>query len=225
MEVIKTKSRENSLILDFFAGSATTADAVMQLNAEDGGHRKYILATLDEQVADKSAAKEAGYETIDQISRERIRRAAAKLKEDQPDKVQGQDLGFKAFKVDSSNFKDVYQTPDAYVQGDLLDSISNVKEYRTDLDLLFQVMLRWGMELSLSIKKETVEGKTIYNVDNDSLIACFEDNLTDNLIRQIAQQEPLRAIFKDDSFTNSADKINLTQIFKEVSPMTKVKVV
>ena len=170
MEVIKTKSRENSLILDFFAGSATTADAVMQLNAEDGGHRKYILATLDEQVADKSAAKEAGYETIDQISRERIRRAAAKLKEDQPDKVQGQDLGFKAFKVDSSNFKDVYQTPDAYVQGDLLDSISNVKEYRTDLDLLFQVMLRWGMELSLSIKKETVEGKTIYNVDNDSLI-------------------------------------------------------
>ena len=223
--LIKFNDRNDSVVLDFFAGSATTADAVMQLNAEDGGHRKYILATLDEQVADKSAAKEAGYETIDQISRERVRRAAAKLKEDQPDKVQGQDLGFKAFKVDSSNFKDVYQTPDAYVQGDLLDSISNVKEYRTDLDLLFQVMLRWGMELSLSIKKETVEGKTIYNVDNDSLIACFEDNLTDNLIRQIAQQEPLRAVFKDDSFTNSADKINLTQIFKEVSPMTKVKVV
>lgn len=217
--------KKNALILDFFAGSATTADAIMQLNAEDGGHRKYILATLDEQVADKSAAKEAGYETIDQISRERIRRAAKKIQEENPEKAQGQDLGFKAFKVDSSNFKDVYQTPDAYVQGDLLDSISNVKEDRTDLDLLFQVMLRWGMELSLSIKKETVEGKTIYNVDNDSLIACFEDNLTDNLIRQIAQQEPLRAVFKDDSFTNSADKINLTQIFKEVSPMTKVKVV
>ncbi|SDB15943.1 adenine-specific DNA-methyltransferase [Streptococcus henryi] len=216
---------KNAMILDFFAGSATTADAVMQLNAEDGGHRKYILATLDEPVADKSAAKEAGYETIDQISRERIRRAAEKIKSENPDKVGGQDFGFKAFKVDSSNFRDVYSTPDSYSQQDLFESVSNIKENRTDLDLLFQVMLRWGMELSLNIAKEEINGVTVYNVDDNSLLACFANNISEETVKAIASKEPLRAIFKDESFANSSSKINLTQIFKEISPMTKVKVV
>ncbi|WP_203261482.1 site-specific DNA-methyltransferase [Streptococcus uberis] len=216
---------KNLTVLDFFGGSATTADAVMQLNAEDGGNRKYILCTLDETVADKSVAKEAGYDTIDQISRERIRRAADKIRTENPEKAQNLDFGFKAFKLDSSNFKEVYQSPERYQQVNLLDNISNIKEERNDLDLLFQVMLTWGMELSLSVKKEQLAQLTIYNVAENALIACFAEDITEDAIRQIAQKEPLRAVFKDSSFANSADKINLAQIFKEVSPMTKVKVV
>ncbi|HEM5038740.1 TPA: site-specific DNA-methyltransferase [Streptococcus suis] len=216
---------DSSLILDFFAGSATTADAVIQLNAEDGGNRKYILCTLDEQVADKSAAKEAGYETIDQISRERIRRAAKKIQEEHPETVGKQDFGFRAYKLDSSNFKDVSQTPDSFSQDSLFDSVSNIKDDRTDLDLLFQIMLTWGMELSLPIAKTQIDGTDIYNVAGGALIACFADEISESVLRQIAKEEPLRAVFKDESFANSAAKINLGQIFKEVAPNTKVKVV
>lgn len=215
---------KSGLILDFFAGSATTADAVMQLNAEDGGKRRYILCTLDEETADKSAAKEAGYATIDQLSRERIRRAAAKLQAEQPDKVAGQDLGFKAFRVDSSNYRDVLNRPSDYSQQNLFESVSNIKDDRSDLDLLFQIMLSWGLELSLPIKVETIGEAKVYSVDDD-LIACFADEVTDSLVRAIAQKLPDRAVFKDASFINSAAKINLTQIFKEISPNTKVKVV
>ncbi|AGY37552.1 hypothetical protein N597_00905 [Streptococcus ilei] len=212
-------------VLDFFGGSGTTADAVMQLNAEDGGNRKYILCTLDEEVADKSAAKEAGYETIDQISRERIRRAAAKIQEEHPELVGKQDFGFKAYKLDSSNFKDVSAQPDQFVQADLFDSVSNIKEGRNGLDLLFQVMLTWGMELSLAIDYEKIVGAEVYDVDQGSLMACFEDEISEEVIRHIAQAQPLRAVFRDSSFANSADKINVSEIFKELSPHTKVKVV
>ena len=185
------------LILDFFGGSGTTADAVMQLNAEDGGNRKFILCTLDEEVADKSAAKEAGYETIDQISRERIRRAAAKIQEEHPELVGNQDFGFKAYKLDSSNFKDVSARPDQFVQTDLFDTcIQIVKEGRTGLDLLFQVMLTWGMELSLAIDMEKVAGAEVYDVDQGSLMACFEDEISEEVIRHIAQAQPLRAVFR-----------------------------
>ena len=211
--------------LDFFGGSATTADAVMQLNAEDGGNRKFILCTLDEEVADKSAAKEAGYETIDQISRERIRRAAAKIQEEHPELIGKQDFGFKAYKLDSSNFKDVSAHPSQFVQADLFDSVSNIKEGRTGLDLLFQVMLTWGMELSLAIDLEKVAGAEVYDVDQGSLMACFEDEISEEVICHIAQAQPLRAVFRDSSFVNSADKINVSEIFKELSPHTKVKVV
>ena len=218
-------SIETALILDFFGGSGTTADAVMQLNAEDGGNRKFILCTLDEEVADKSAAKEAGYETIDQISRERIRRAATKIQKEHPELVGKQDFGFKAYKLDSSNFKDVSARPDQFIQGELFDSVSNIKEGRTGLDLLFQVMLTWGMELSLAIDMEKVAGAEVYDVDQGSLMACFEDEISEEVIRHIAQAQPLRAVFRDSSFANSADKINVSEIFKELSPHTKVKVV
>ncbi|CKB21706.1 site-specific DNA-methyltransferase [Streptococcus pseudopneumoniae] len=221
----KTYEKDNSLILDFFGGSGTTADAVMQLNAEDGGNRKFILCTLDEEVADKSAAKEAGYETIDQLSRERIRRAAAKIQEEHPELIGKQDFGFKAYKLDSSNFKDVSARPDQFIQGELFDSVSNIKEGRTGLDLLFQVMLTWGMELSLAIDLEKVAGAEVYDVDQGSLMACFEDEISEEVIRHIAQAQPLRAVFRDSSFANSADKINVSEIFKELSPHTKVKVV
>ncbi|HFI0293120.1 TPA: site-specific DNA-methyltransferase [Streptococcus suis] len=224
-QIIEIGMDEDSTILDFFAGSATTADAVMQLNAEDGGNRKYILCTLDEQVADKSAAKEAGYETIDQISRERIRRAAKKIQEEHPETVGKQDFGFRAYKLDSSNFKEVSQTPDSFSQESLFDSVSNIKDGRTDLDLLFQIMLTWGMELSLPIAKTQIDGTAVYNVAGGALIACFADEISESVLRQIAKEEPLRAVFKDESFANSAAKINLGQIFKEEAPNTKVKVV
>ncbi len=224
-QIVQLYSEKDGLVLDFFAGSATTADAVMQLNAEDGGNRKYILCTLDEQVADKSAAKEAGYETIDQISRERIRRAAKKIQEEHPERVGKQDFGFRAYKLDTSNFKDVSQTPDSFTQEDLFDSVSNIKDGRTDLDLLFQIMLTWGMELSLPIAKTQIDGTAIYNVADGALIACFADEISESVLRQIAKEEPLRAVFKDESFANSAAKINLGQIFKEEAPNTKVKVV
>ena len=220
-----TLPKDSSIILDFFGGSGTTADAVMQLNAEDGGNRKFILCTLDEAVAEKSAAKEAGYETIDQISRERIRRAAAKLQEEHPELVGKQDFGFKAYKLDSSNFKDVSSRPDQFIQGELFDSVSNIKEGRSGLDLLFQVMLTWGMELSLAIDSKKVAGAEVFDVDQGSLMACFEDNISEEVIRYIAQEQPLRAVFCDSSFANSADKINVSEIFKELSPNTKVKVV
>ena len=216
---------KSATILDFFAGSATTADAVMQLNAEDGGNRKYILCTLDEQVADKSAAKEAGYETIDQISRERIRRAADKIRKEQPDKAKDLDLGFRAFRVDESNFRDVSKAPSEFVQGNMFESVDNIREGATALDLLFQVMIAWGSRLSLKISEQKLGDNTIYSVDEGSFIACFDDRITEETIRAIAQQKPQRAVFKDTSFTHSADKINLTQIFKEVSPETQVKVV
>ncbi|NQH66714.1 site-specific DNA-methyltransferase [Streptococcus suis] len=224
-DILKLIINTDSLILDFFAGSATTADAVMQLNAEDGGNRKYILCTLDEQVADKSAAKEAGYETIDQISRERIRRAAKKIQEEHPERVGKQDFGFRAYKLDTSNFKDVSQTPDSFTQEDLFDSVSNIKDGRTDLDLFFQIMLTWGMELSHPIAKTQIDGTAVYNVADGALIACFADEISESVLRQIAKEEPLRAVFKDESFANSAAKINLGQIFKEEAPNTKVKVV
>ena len=220
-----TLLKDSSIILDFFGGSGTTADAVMQLNAEDGGNRKFILCTLDEAVAEKSAAKEAGYETIDQISRERIRRAAAKLQEEHPELVGKQDFGFKAYKLDSSNFKDVSSRPDQFIQGELFDSVSNIKEGRSGLDLLFQVMLIWGMELSLEIDLKNVAGAEVFDVDQGSLMACFDDDVSEEVIRHIAQAQPLRAVFRDSSFANSADKINVSEIFKELSPNTKVKVV
>ena len=216
---------KSGYFLDFFGGSGTTADAVMQLNAEDGGNRKFILCTLDEEVADKSAAKEAGYETIDQISRERIRRAAAKIQEEHAELIGKQDFGFKAYKLDSSNFKDVSAQPDQFIQGELFDSVSNIKEGRSGLDLLFQVMLTWGMELSLAIDLKKVAGAEVFDVDQGSLMACFEDDISEEVIRYIAQAQPLRAVFRDSSFANSADKINVSEIFKELSPNTKVKVV
>lgn len=223
--LLQISTREHSLILDFFGGSGTTADAVMQLNAEDGGNRKFILCTLDEEVADKSAAKEAGFETIDQISRERIRRVAAKIQEEHPELVGKQDFGFKAYKLDSSNFKDVSARPDQFIQGELFDSVSNIKEGRSGLDLLFQVMLTWGMELSLAVDLKKVAGVEVFDVDQGSLMGCFEDDISEEVIRYIAQQQPLRAVFRDSSFANSADKINVSEIFKELSPNTKVKVV
>ncbi|MBY4974027.1 site-specific DNA-methyltransferase [Streptococcus suis] len=219
-QLINYKSENDIIVLDFFAGSSSTAHAVLKMNAQDGGNRKFIMCTLDEK-----AEGNKEYETIDQISRERIRLAAKKIQDEHPETVGKQDFGFRAYKLDSSNFKEVSQIPDSFSQESLFDSVSNIKDGRTDLDLLFQIMLIWGMELSLPIAKTQIDGTDIYNVADGALIACFADEISESVLRQIAKEEPLRAVFKDESFANSAAKINLGQIFKEVAPNTKVKVV
>ncbi|HEM4424828.1 TPA: site-specific DNA-methyltransferase [Streptococcus suis] len=240
--LIQYGAPEGGLILDFFAGSGTTAHAVMQFATDKKVSANYIVVQLDEDL-DKSiqesdntskVAIKAAISMLDilnkkheisELTKERIRRAAKKIQEEHPETVGKQDFGFRAYKLDSSNFKDVSQTPDSFSQESLFDSVSNIKDGRTDLDLLFQIMLTLGMELSLPIAKTQIDGTNVYNVEDGSLIACFADEISESVIRQIAKEEPLRAVFKDESFANSAAKINLGQIFKEVAPNTKVKVV
>lgn len=210
------------IILDFFSGSATTAHAVMQLNAEDGGHRKFIMVQLPEPCDEKSEAYKAGYSNICEIGKERIRRAAKQIAEEHPDaKFDG---GFRVFKLDDTNMKDVYYAPADYEQNvlDLLES--NIKEDRTDLDLLFGCLLEWGLPLSLPYQSESIEGCTVHNYNDGDLIACFDENIPDSVIKTIAKRKPLRAVFRDSSFAGSPAKINVTQIFKELAPDTSVKV-
>ena len=213
---------KDSIILDFFSGSATTAHAVMQLNAEDGGHRKFIMVQLPEPCDEKSEAYKAGYPNICEIGKERIRRAAKKIAEEHPDaKFDG---GFRVLKLDDTNMKDVYYAPADYEQNvlDLLES--NIKEDRTDLDLLFGCLLEWGLPLSLPYQSEDIEGCTVHNYNDGDLIACFDENIPDSVIKTIAKRQPLRAVFRDSSFQSSLAKINVTQIFKELAPDTSVKV-
>ena len=213
---------ENDIILDFFSGSATTAHAVMQLNAEDGGHRKFIMVQLPEKTDEKSEAYKAGYPNICEIGKERIRRAAKKIAEEHPDaKFDG---GFRVLKLDDTNMKDVYYAPAQYTQTMLPGLESNIKEDRTDLDLLFGCLLEWGLPLSLPYQSENIEGCTVHNYNDGDLIACFDENIPDSVIKTIAKRQPLRAVFRDSSFQSSPAKINVTQIFKELAPDTSVKV-
>ena len=214
--------KEDSIVLDFFSGSASTAHAVMSRNAEDGGHRKFVMVQLPETCDEKSEAYKAGYSNICEIGKERIRRAAKKIAEEHPDaKFDG---GFRVFKRDDTNMKDVYYAPADYEQNvlDLLES--NIKEDRTDLDLLFGCLLEWGLPLSLPYQSESIEGCTVHNYNDGDLIACFDENIPDSVIKTIAKRKPLRAVFRDSSFAGSPAKINVTQIFKELAPDTSVKV-
>ncbi len=203
----------SDVVLDFFSGSATTAHAVMQLNAEDGTNRKFILVQLPEPCDEKSEAFKAGYKTIAEIGKERIRRAGKKIKEENPETTQNLDIGFRVFKVDSSNMKDVYYTPDEVRQGQLALFTKNIKEDRGPEDLLFQVLLDWGLELTLSVVKETIEGKTVFFVDDNVLAACFDTGITEELVKRLASRKPLRAVFRDSSYGSDSVKINVEQIF------------
>lgn len=217
---------ENFICFDFFSGSATTAHAVMQLNAEDGGNRKFIMVQLPEETDEKSAAYKAGYKNICEIGKERIRRAGEKILEDNKDKdgIQNLDIGFRVFKVDSTNMKDVYYKPDEYSQGFLDEMVSNIKEDRTDLDLLFACLLEWGLPLTKSYDLEEIHGKKIHNYDRGALVACFEENINEEIVKEIAKKEPEIVVFRDSSFNTSADKINVEEIFKELSPDTSIKI-
>jgi len=232
--LLELYTNSNSIILDFFSGSATTAHAVMQLNAEDSGKRKFIMVQLQEPCDESSEAFRAGYKNICEIGKERIRRAGEKIKEEIQDSNKqikmGEepktvpDIGFRVFKADSTNMKDVYYAPHEYSQERLLDFESNIKEERTELDLLYGVLLEWGLPLSLKHEMETVEGIAVHTIDHNALIACFACQVPENVFVEIAKRQPLRAVFRDGSFSSSQDKINAWEIFKEHAPNTQIKV-
>lgn len=223
--ILRLVTDRDSIVLDFFAGSSTTAHAVMKLNAEDGGNRKFIMVQLPEECDKKSEAFKTGYKTIAEISKERIRRAGAKILEGECHKDWNKDVGFRVLKVDSSNMADVYYSPDQVTQGSLDLLVDNIKADRTDEDLLFQVLLDWGVDLTLPIIKETIQGKSVFFVDDDALVACFDLRINEALIKELAIKEPLRVVFRDDGFESDAVKINAEQIFKQVSPHTEVKAI
>ena len=217
---------ENSIILDFFSGSATTAHAVMQLNAEDGGHRKFIMVQLPEKCDEKSEAYKAGYKNICEIGKERIRRAGEKILKEQLANNNSTlnspnsklDIGFRVLKLDSTNMKDVYYAPSDYNQDFLHQLESNIKDDRTDLDLLFGCLIDWGLPLSLPYKSEQIDGCTVHTYNDGDLIACFDANVPESVVKEIAQRKPLRAVFRDSGFESSPEKINMFEIFKLYMP-------
>ena len=216
---------KDALILDFFSGSATTAHAVMQLNAEDGGNRKFIMVQLPEETPKDSEAYKAGYKNICEIGKERIRRAGKKIKEENPLTTQDLDTGFRVFRVDSSNYEEVEHTPKEWIQQELDLFLNNIKSDRTDLDLLFGCMLDWGVQLSLPMTTEEVDGKNIYTVNEGDLVACFADKVTGNVVRAMAEKQPLRVIFRDSCFERDADKINIYETFKQLLDWSDQEVV
>ncbi len=222
LQIVATQ--KDSLILDFFSGSATTAHAVMQLNAEDGGHRKFIMVQLPEECAKDSEAYKAGYKNICEIGKERIRRAGSQILASNALTAPGLDVGFRVLKLDSTNMKDVYYSPAEITQGMLPSLESNIKDDRTPLDLLFGCLLEWGLPLSLKFRSEVLEGYSIYDYDDGGLVCCFEASIPESVVKAIAKRKPLRAVFRDDAFADSPAKINLEEIFKLFSPDTRVKV-
>ena len=214
---------KDDLIVDFFAGSCSTAHAVMNLNAKDGGTRRHIMVQLPQDCEETSEAFTAGFKTIAEIAKERIRRAGAKIKRDVALTVPEIDTGFRVLKVDTSNMKDFFYTPDESKQGDLLKQIDNIREDRTPEDLLFQVLVDWGVDLALPIAKETIDGKTVFFVDGNALAACFDQDVTDDLVKEIAKRKPLRAVFRDSSYSSDSVKINVEQIFKLLAPSTEIR--
>ena len=214
--------QDSDIILDFFSGSATTAHAVMQLNAEDGGHRKFIMVQLPEETKEKSEAYKAGYKNICEIGKERIHRAAKKIAEENPEaKFDG---GFRVLKCDTSNMKEVYYNPADY-EPSLFSSLEdNIKEDRTQEDLLFQVMLDLGVLLSSKIEETTIAGKKVWSVENNYLIACFDDNVTEEVITEIAKKKPYYFVMRDSSMANDSVATNFEQIFAAYSPDTVRKV-
>lgn len=215
---------KNALILDFFSGSATTAHAVMQLNSEDGGNRKFIMVQLPEKTEEKSEAFKAGYKNICEIGKERIRRAGKKIKEESPLTTQDLDTGFRVLKLDSTNMQDIYYSPKDISQADLFSQVDNVKPDRTGEDLLFQVMLELGATLDSKIETTTVAGKTIYNVAEGYLVTCFDPDVTDEVVKAIAQMLPAYAVLRDTSMKDDSTATNFEQIFKTYSPDTVTKI-
>ena len=216
----------DDIILDFFSGSATTAHAVMQLNAEDGGHRKFIMVQLPEKCDEASEAYKAGYKNICEIGKERIRRAGEKILKEQLANNNSTlnspnsklDIGFRVLKLDSTNMKDVYYAPCDYDQDFLHQLESNIKDDRTDLDLLFGCLIEWGLPLSLPYKSEQIDGCTVHTYNDGDLIACFDANVPESVVKEIAQRKPLRAVFRDSGFASSPEKINVFEIFKLYMP-------
>lgn len=233
--IVSFLTKDNDIILDFFSGSATTAHAVMQLNADDQFNRKYIMVQLPEGTDEKSEAYKAGYKNICEIGKERIRRAANKIKEEKLEKAKKdglfadykdeQDYGFRVNRLDSSNMQDVYYKPQDYSQGTLDMFADNVKEGRTAEDLLTQILLDWGLPLSLPIERKTISGKEVYAVAGDSLYCCFDDGIDEAFAKEIAKEKPLRIVFRDKGFKDDTAKENVKQLLKQLSPGSEMKVI
>ena len=211
---VKSNLTENQFVLDFFSGSATTAHAVIKLNAEDGGNRKFIMVQLPEETAENSEASKAGYKNICEIGKERIRRAGKKIKEENP-QAKDLDIGFRVFKCDESNYKNVAFAPSDYSQESLELFVDNIKGDRNDLDLLFDCMLRWGITLDLPMTSTKVDGCKIHNVNEGALVACFEGRVTEKVIDAICEMDPNKVVFRDSSFEEAAQKMNLFELFKQ----------
>lgn len=222
-EFIRQLGKRDIIVLDFFSGSATTAHAVMQLNAEDGGNRKFIMVQVPEKIHEESKAFKAGYENICEIGKERIRRAGEKIVAETG--KTDLDIGFRVLKLASTNMKDVYYTPAELTQKLLANTENNIKDDRTDMDLLYGCLLDWGVELSLSHETKQIDGCAVHFVNQTDLIACFDANVPETVVRAIAAEKPVRVVFRDSSFKNISDKNNVTEIFKAVSPDTTVKVI
>jgi adenine-specific DNA-methyltransferase len=215
--LISTFSSSEDVILDFFAGSGTTGQAVIELNSEQNSSRRFILNQIPEIIDGNS------FSTIAELSKERIRRAGQKIKSENALTAPDLDTGFRVLKIDSSNMKDVYYAPDAVQQGDLLDQVNNIWEDRTPEDLLFQVLLDWGVDLALPITQETIAGKSVFFVAGNALAACFDTGINETFVKELAARKPLRAVFRDAGFSSDSVKINVEQIFKLISPSTEVK--
>lgn len=214
-------SNSEDLIMDFFSGSGTTAHAVMQLNAEDNGNRKFICVQLPEKTDEKSEAFKAGYSTIAEITKERIRRAGSQILQNL-DENKSLDVGFRVLKIDSSNMKDIYYQPEQYDKTMLDQMVSHIKEDRTAEDLLFQVMLDWGVELALPIERKTIDGSEVYFVAGNTLVACF-DKFTMNVVDEIAKIKPLRVVSTELAIMHDQDKTNIKERFKQLSSDTEVR--
>ncbi|WP_202980084.1 site-specific DNA-methyltransferase [Catenibacterium mitsuokai] len=218
---------DDDIIMDFFSGSSTTAHAVFQLNAELGSKKKFIMVQIPEKCNESSAAYKAGYRTICELARDRIKKAGIQIQNEKTDLFTKKelDIGFRVLKVDSSNMNDVYYAPSDYSQGFLNQLESNIKPDRTDLDLLFGCLLEWGLPLSLPYSSEEIDGCTVHDYNDGDLIACFDENVPDSVVKAIAKKKPLRAVFRDSSFSDSPSKINVGEIFKLLAPDTRVKVI
>ncbi|MDM8248921.1 site-specific DNA-methyltransferase [Lacrimispora saccharolytica] len=217
-KILQIGSDKDCIVMDFFSGSATTAHAVMQLNAEDGGKRKFIMIQYAEEAPESSEALKAGYKNICEIGKERIRRVGDALKKDSPLTVSDLDVGFRVFKLDETNMKDVYYSVDEFDQRTLTDMISNIKEDRNALDLFFGCLLEWGLPLSLPYTSEVIDGCTVHTYNDGDLIACFDNNIPESVVKVIAKRKPLRAVFRDAGFASSPAKINVFEIFKLYMP-------
>ena len=223
---VSTENGGDDIVMDFFAGSGTTAHAVISKNAEDGGNRKFILVQVAEELQAKSVPE---YDTVADVSRERIRRAGRKIEQDLAEQLdcreQPLDVGFRSLCIDSTNMIDVLATPDEVSQSNLFDSVSNVKADRTGEDLLFQVLLDWGLPLDVAIEVEVIEGQECFVIEGGALIACFEPSVSAETVQRIAKREPVRAVFRDEGFASDAERINAEQVFKEFAPAADVKVI
>jgi adenine-specific DNA-methyltransferase len=224
---ISIATSKNDLVLDFFAGSSTTAHAILALNADESSNRRFIMVQLPEDCSENSEAFRAGFKNIAEISKERIRRAGKKIKEENLITASDLDIGFRVLKVDASNMANVHYSPDHTNQSELFENTDNIKEDRTPEDLLFQVLLDWGVDLTLPITKETIDNRDVFYVDDNALAACFEKNgnITEDFCKELARRQPLRVVFRDSGFKNDSVKINVEQIFKLMSPHTDLKTV